>query len=340
MNTLRKILGALIAVTLRHASQKQPPPPHGDGHYFPQTGLVEPSDIEGVESADLPASTRSELVVAACLWLAAGLAAAFIAVYIVSGNTQLLGLTLGLALMSLSASLIVAGKSVVAQDTLIEERPSLAPGPEVEEVTEIIERAGTGVTRKRLLTASAGAAAAALGAALILPAASLGPWVGDATVQSPWRRGRRLVDENGEPLAAAAIAMGGFVTAFPEGADKEALGSSLIVVHIDPASIQMRRDWAPEGIMAYSKICTHAGCAVAMMRYPLFRGNAPGPALVCPCHYSTFDITHGARVVFGPAGRPLPQLPLLIDANGYLVADGPLSGDVGPSWTGVDRGSA
>jgi ubiquinol-cytochrome c reductase iron-sulfur subunit len=228
----------------------------------------------------------------------------------------------------------------VAQDTLIEERPNLEPSPDAEEVAEIVERGGAGITRKRMLATSAGAAGVALGAAFIVPAASLGPWVGDATVQSPWRRGRRLVDEQGTPVPASAVAMGGFVTAFAEGVDKEALGSSLIVVRIDPASVAVRRDWAPQGIMAYSKICTHAGCAVAMMRYPLFSGNAPGPALVCPCHYSTFDITHGARVVFGPAGRPLPQLPLQIDASGYLVADGPLSGDVGPSWTGVDRGSA
>jgi ubiquinol-cytochrome c reductase iron-sulfur subunit len=72
----------------------------------------------------------------------------------------------------------------------------------------------------------------------------------------------------------------------------------------------------------------------------LYPDNAPGPALVCPCHYSTFDITQGGRVVFGPAGRPLPQLPLMVAGDGSLLAAGQLSGDVGPAWTGVDRGSA
>ena len=90
--------------------------------------------------------------------------------------------------------------------------------------------------------------------------------------------------------------------------------------------------------MAYSKICTHAGCAVAMMRYPLYAAHTAKPALVCPCHYSTFDVATGGTVVFGPAGRPLPQLPIAIAADGTLQAAGPLSGDVGPAWFGVSRG--
>jgi ubiquinol-cytochrome c reductase iron-sulfur subunit len=90
--------------------------------------------------------------------------------------------------------------------------------------------------------------------------------------------------------------------------------------------------------VAYSKICTHAGCAVAMLRYPLFEAHSASPALVCPCHYSTFDVATGGTVLFGPAGRPLPQLPIAIARDGTLRAAGSLSGDVGPAWFGINRG--
>jgi ubiquinol-cytochrome c reductase iron-sulfur subunit len=88
-----------------------------------------------------------------------------------------------------------------------------------------------------------------------------------------------------------------------------------------------------QGLVAYSKICTHAACAVSMFRYPVSQPTTQSkPALVCPCHYSTFNPAKGAKVEFGPAGRPLPQLPLMIDADGFLVAAGPFSGSPGPAW--------
>jgi ubiquinol-cytochrome c reductase iron-sulfur subunit len=110
------------------------------------------------------------------------------------------------------------------------------------------------------------------------------------------------------------------------------------VVRLDPRALKLprgRSGWAPEGIVAYSKICTHAGCAIALYRKPTFAPVQPRPALVCPCHYSTFDPATGGTVLFGPAGRDLPQLPLMIDGSGGLRAAGNFSGPVGPSWWGV-----
>jgi ubiquinol-cytochrome c reductase iron-sulfur subunit len=146
------------------------------------------------------------------------------------------------------------------------------------------------------------------------------------------------VDSRGRPLRADAIEQDVFYTAFPEGAPRDQLGSPLIVVRLDPSALDLpagRDDWAPEGILAYSKICTHAGCAVALYRTPLFEPTTDRPALVCPCHYSTFDPAAGGTVLFGPAGRPLPQLPLLVGSGGELAAGGTFSGPVGPSWWGV-----
>jgi ubiquinol-cytochrome c reductase iron-sulfur subunit len=96
-----------------------------------------------------------------------------------------------------------------------------------------------------------------------------------------------------------------------------------------------RRTWAPGGILAFSQICTHAGCAITLFRYPVDEETSKPPALVCPCHYSTFDVRRAAAPVFGPAARALAQLPLEVDRDGFLVAGGPLAGSVGPSWLDV-----
>jgi ubiquinol-cytochrome c reductase iron-sulfur subunit len=111
-----------------------------------------------------------------------------------------------------------------------------------------------------------------------------------------------------------------------------------VVLHLDARELKMppgRSGWTPRGIVAYSKICTHAGCAVALFRKPTFPTVEPQEALICPCHYSTFNPFTGGTVTFGPAGRPLPQLPLEIDAAGHLRAAGNFSGRVGPGWWNV-----
>jgi ubiquinol-cytochrome c reductase iron-sulfur subunit len=116
------------------------------------------------------------------------------------------------------------------------------------------------------------------------------------------------------------------------------MGAPLVVVRLKPAELHLpseRSGWAPDGIVAYSKICTHAGCAIALYRKPTFPQQEPRPALVCPCHYSTFDPGRAGKVLFGPAGRDLPQLPLAISGGGELIAAGNFSGAVGPSWWGV-----
>ena len=193
---------------------------------------------------------------------------------------------------------------------------------------QIVEEAGDSISRGRLLVLAGGAALGALGLALVTPAASLGPVLDvDAFFKAPWRRGRRLVDEHGRPLRADEIEQKVFYTAYPEGADREEYGSPLVIVRLDPRELDLppeRHDWAPRGIVAYSKICTHAGCAISLYRVPTFAPVEPKPALVCPCHYSTFDPAKGGDVLFGPAGRPLPQLPLTIDSQRRAARRGEL----------------
>ena len=325
MNLLARLL-ALWAVV--RAWGRRDEPPH-----------IPPREIDPSERT-VPADRQAETVTAGLLWAAAACALAFLVVFIVSDDTQILGLAAGLALACVAAALMVASARVVPQETAVEERQVLDQGPEEhEEIAEEIRAGGEGITRRKLLAAAGGASAVGLGVIVVTPAASLGPTVAGRLNASPWRAGRRMVDEDDHPIRAGDLAVGSFTTGFPEGADKRELGSSVIVVRVKPDELRLtgrRTDWGPEGIVAYSKICTHAGCAISEFRYPLFsEDSGNSPALVCPCHYSTFDPTRGAEVTFGPAGRALPQLPLEIDFDGALRATGGLSGPPGPAWWGT-----
>ena len=322
MRWLKDLLLAGLMLIVGHGEATEPPEP-----------IVPPG----------PPDRGAERLVLALLALASACAVAFVVVYAVdplSHRTQFLGLTLGLALASLAAALLVVGHRLV----VTEEREDAYPDPDqhVDDraaVERIVSESGSRFTRRRLLKAGAAVAGGTLGAALLAPLVALGPVFSTAPLTAtPWRRGRRLVGDDGAPLLAADIEHGTFYTAFPEGADRESFAAPLIVVRLDPAQLHLptgREGWAPGGILAYSKICTHAGCAIALYRKPTFPAREPGPAFVCPCHYSTFDPATGGTVLFGPAGRPLPQLPVTIDDSGHLRAGGTFSGPVGPSWWGV-----
>jgi ubiquinol-cytochrome c reductase iron-sulfur subunit len=302
---------------------------------LPRERIVAPS------SAD----RRAESVVLLLLGLATLSALAVVPFYALDSlrdrQTQLLGLALGLAFAFLSAAALVVAKRLVPYEELAEPYPEAEHPFEQAQIEQLVGESGDRFTRRRLVKGAAAGAGCALGAALVVPAVSLGPLLDVGQLRwTPWRRGVRLVDSSGSPLLADTIGERAFLTAFPEGADRNELGSPLVVVRVDPDRLRLpdeRDGWAPEGIVAYSKICTHAGCAVSLYRTPLFEPTSAQAALVCPCHYSTFDPAAGGRVLYGPAGRALPQLPLEIGANGELRAAGPFSGPVGPSWWGVRR---
>ncbi|HEY3829931.1 MAG TPA: Rieske (2Fe-2S) protein [Solirubrobacteraceae bacterium] len=307
----------------------------GGLHARRQRREVDPSE----RHAGAPA--WAERLIVALLLAVPVAALAFVGLFVLDPNTQLLGLALGTTLALVACALVLAGRWLVPQETKVEQRPRLADPDATREVVERVGEGGEGITRRRLLTGAAGVAGAGLTAAMVIPVAALGPGLEDQLRRTPWRAGRALVDEQGKPILAADIIERSFQTAFPEDADQEDLGSPVVVVRVDPATLKLpteRASWAPEGILAYSKICTHAACAISLFRDPLSPSTeSRGPALVCPCHYSTFDVLDGGSVEFGPAGRPLPQLPLQIDAAGVLRAAGPMSGPVGPSWWGDSK---
>jgi ubiquinol-cytochrome c reductase iron-sulfur subunit len=291
----------------------------------------------------VPASSRAELALAGLLVVAGLFGVAFIVLYALDDNNQLLGLALGLSLSCVSAALILAGKRILPQEQLVEERPELIHATDANESAELLSSGIEGISRRRLIVGAAAITGVGLGGALLAPLASSGPNVGQQINETPWRKGRGVVDVNGTPILAEDVVEKSFWTGFPQDADPEELGSPIVIVKVPLEQLHLPggrtiNEWAPEGIVAYSKICTHAGCAIALYRNPLFAPHEPRPALVCPCHYSTFDPARGAKVIFGPAGRPLPQLPLAINAStGQLVANGGYSGSIGPAWFSVNR---
>jgi ubiquinol-cytochrome c reductase iron-sulfur subunit len=253
-----------------------------------------------------------------------------VVVYAAGGDRTAEGILLGLALGGLGAG-IVLWTRLIDSDPETEEREPLESSPEDER--EPINLRPEGMTRRSLLVRLVFGAGGALAAALAIPTLSLGPRPGASLFRTGWRTGVRVVDEDGEPIRPLDLPLEGVLTVFPDGAVGSADSQTqLIRVEEDLLDLEAdRREWSVDGVVGYSKICTHAGCPVGLYR-------AEAHELLCPCHQSTFDVLRGAVPVFGPAARALPQLPLDVDGEGYLIARGDFVEPVGPSFWNVHSG--
>jgi quinol---cytochrome c reductase iron-sulfur subunit len=248
-------------------------------------------------------------------------------VYARGGNVRLEGALILVSFGALGVGLVTIAHRLLPNEQYAEERPPLPSSEEERRAFAQDYDRGERVTRRRLLTGSLLAAVAAIGAAAVFPIRSLGPSPGTSLERTPWRRGKRLVNEAGVAVAAAAVPFGGLVTVFPEGAVGSADGQ-VVLVRVHPELLHPaagREDWSPEGFLAFSKVCTHAGCPVGLYQ-------ARTHELFCPCHQSAFNVLDGARPTLGPAARALPQLPLEIDGDGILVARGPFPEPIGPAY--------
>ncbi len=270
---------------------------------------------------------RASTVVVVAFWIAAGCAGGLAAVYALGGQPQIEGALLGGTFAGIGVGLITWGHVFLPKGPYEEPRPELATSEEVREATvEDVERGGV-ITRRRLILGSFAAAAGAMAAAAVFPIRSLGPNPGRALETTAWGRGVRLVTAEGEPVRADAVPIDGIVTVFPEGHPGSADGQA-ILIRVPRDLMRMpagRAAWAPEGYVVYSKVCTHAGCPVGLFQ-------ATDHTLLCPCHQSTFDVLDGAKVLFGPAARALPQLPIEIGGDGVLRALGDFPEPIGPAY--------
>jgi ubiquinol-cytochrome c reductase iron-sulfur subunit len=255
-------------------------------------------------------------------------------VYWTGGQTQLEGALLGLALAGVGVGIVVWAKRFMPNAEVSEERIRLASTEEeVAAFTQSFEGGQHVLQRRSLLVRLGAGAIGALGLAAVFPVRSLGPRPGAGLKRTAYGDGppRRVVDESGRPVRPTALELGSLLTVFPEGAIEDGQSPTLLL-RLRPEAIverQGREEWTVDGIIAYSKLCTHTGCPVG-----LFQSEAN--LLLCPCHQSTFDVTDGARPVFGPAARSLPQLPIAVDEEGFIVATGDFSDPVGGGFW--DRG--
>lgn len=271
--------------------------------------------------------------------IAGALAAAV--VYALDGQTQLEGISFAVAFAGLGGGLVVWAHRLLG-DEEVEQPWDFAPEHrthEAELTAELHEELDHGevLDRRPFLRRLLLGGFAALGVAAVFPIRSLGPEPGNALRVTPWRRGRRLVDADGRPIRADAIPVGGLVTVYPAGhldaADavavavrvgaRETAGSAAPATGAVDATASA--DARTAGVYVYSKVCTHAGCPVGL--YVDSRRT-----LLCPCHQSEFDVTDRGKPLTGPADRALPRLPIRVDADGTLVADGDFDAPSGPGW--------
>jgi ubiquinol-cytochrome c reductase iron-sulfur subunit len=264
--------------------------------------------------------------VALAFVISAGASAAFIVAYQMDAGTQWLALTLATALGALGVGLAWWSKRLMPQDAVEEPRPGLAPPAEEErQAAEAFHAGRRAIRRRGLLGGLLATAVGALGLGTVWPVRSLGPAPASGSRTTGWRDGVHVVDERGRRVTVDALSFGGVLTVFPEGVEPAANDQVVLLrVPVDDLLLPpAREDWSPQGYVAFSKVCTHAGCPVGLY-------EDVGLLLLCPCHQATFDVVRGARPVFGPAPRELPQLPLRVDGDDTLVAGGPFSGPVGP----------
>jgi ubiquinol-cytochrome c reductase iron-sulfur subunit len=193
--------------------------------------------------------------------------------------------------------------------------------------------AEAGVGRRPLIRNSLIGAMALVPLPAVVLLRDAGPMPGKHLSETFWKAGMALVrDPEGGKVKASDLDVGSVIHVLPDGIEKaadvlnEKAKAAVLIMRLDPADLdQVSSQGAYEGIVAYSKICTHMGCPVALYEQQTHH-------LLCPCHQSTFDVTKNCKVIFGPAKRPLPQLAITVDADGYLVAKDGFREAAGPSF--------
>ncbi|WP_127793399.1 ubiquinol-cytochrome c reductase iron-sulfur subunit [Agromyces sp. LHK192] len=257
-------------------------------------------------------------------------------------NNMFFGLGATLALLALGFGIVHWGKAVMKDVELVDERHPIGGSPETQAAAaKVFADADeeSGFTRRTAIRNSL------IGALLVFPLPAVVLFRGFAPQdQLPvpllshtmWKKGTRLaIDPSGVPIRAADVTIGSAFHVIPEGLQdlehgrlEEKAKAAVLLMRLNPEELnerEDRKDWSYDGIVAYSKICTHVGCPVALYEQHTHH-------LLCPCHQSQFDVANHCEVIFGPAARALPQLPIAVDDEGYLIAQSDFTEPVGPSF--------
>ena len=317
--------------------------------------LPRPTDV------DPRAEKRAERQVAGLFGFATVMSLAFCVAYFVfdigdeptvvlgfGASNVALGVTLGLALLCIGIGAIQWSRKLMNDEEIAEDRHAIRSSDADREEAIGALQAGiddSGIARRPLIRNSLLGAVGALGLPAIVALRDLGPLPPEGWYKTVWTEGMRVVnDVAGTPIKPEFVEIGQLINAEPEifyngepygeetieGHDQlvEKGKAAIIVVRMEPDDITPdadKADWGVGGILAYSKICTHVGCPISLWEQQTHH-------LLCPCHQSTFDLADNGKVIFGPAARALPQLPLAVDSEGYLIATSDFLEPVGPSF--------
>jgi len=315
---------------------------------------------------DEAAEKRAERQVATLFGLSSVFAILFVVAYITlkigdkptlflgyGASNVALGTTLGLALLCIGVGAIQWARKLMSDVEIVEARhPSASSETDRTEAVAALNQGITdsGIGRRPLIRNSLLGAMGTLALPLVVLLRDLGPLPEGDLSGTVWKKGMRVVnDVAGTPIKPEEVQIGQLINAEPAVFFEEENGkpkfegsrlnqakgkAAVIVVRMRPSDItpaKGRENWGVEGILCYSKICTHVGCPISLWEQQTHH-------LLCPCHQSTFDLANNGKVVFGPAARSLPQLPLMVDSEGYLVAQRDFDEPVGPSfWERGDR---
>ncbi|MEU6704566.1 cytochrome bc1 complex Rieske iron-sulfur subunit [Streptomyces wuyuanensis] len=318
---------------------------------FADPGL--PAHRPRIQDIDERAAKRSERTVALMFTVSMLSTIAFIASYVifpvdkivyiwpfghVSALNFALGTTLGLALFCIGAGAVHWARTLMSDQELVDERHPIEAPPEVKAKVLADFAAGaeeSGFGRRKLIRNTLFGALAMVPLSGVVLLRDLGPLPEEKLRHTLWAKGKQLINMNThEPLRPEDVAVGSLTFAMPEGLTEhdhsfqtEIAKAALMIVRIQPEDIKDKREleWSHEGIVAFSKICTHVGCPISLYEQQTHH-------VLCPCHQSTFDLSDGARVIFGPAGHALPQLRIGVNDEGFLEALGDFDEPVGPAF--------
>ncbi len=257
-----------------------------------------------------------------------------------------LGLTIGLGILLIGLGAIHWARKLMPGTEVVAMRHEMRSEPdERQAAVEAFDRglADSGFAQRPIIRRTLIAAMVVLPLPLVILLRDLytapkgAPSPAEQLERTIWGTGVRIVtDVSLNPVKPEDVPVGGLVAAVPANLNEveEETGNfnarakaAIILVRMVPDEIvsQQGENWDYQGILAYSKICTHVGCPIALYEQRTHH-------LLCPCHQSTFDLADSGNVVFGPAARQMPQLPITVDDEGYLVAVSDFQQPVGPSF--------
>lgn len=274
---------------------------------------------------------RLEIILTAIFILSLAAFAGFGAAYWQGASNFWLGASLGIGTTAFGFSLAAWGKYLMPRGPFEEPRKLMAVRPEERELVigDFTSRGKVAIERRSFLLKAMGAAAGVFGIIIAFPLTrSLGPDPKKQLYTTTWRKGSYLTSLEGNRVTVDSIDVGSLITVFPETDVGGALSQTVLIrlqANGDIVTQKGRETWGPHGYVAFSKVCTHAGCPVGLY-------EALTEQLLCPCHQSLFDVRAGCEPVFGPAPRPLAQLPLYVDSSGNLRAQTGYDEPIGPGF--------